>query len=166
MPKKSAGLLVYRFNKQNKVEVLLVHPGGPFFTKKDLGVWSIPKGEYENDEEPLIVAQREFTEETGNKIVEGRFTKLKPIKIKTGKQITAWAVQADFEKCFICSNEFEMEWPPKSGRKQNFPEVDNADWFTIEVVKEKINPGQIPLIDELVEVLNNNNKDVIVYKKG
>jgi len=165
MPKKSAGLLVYRFNKENKVEVMLVHPGGPFFTKKDLGVWSIPKGEYEEDEDPLLVAQREFAEETGNKIEQGRFTKLNPIKIKSGKQITAWAVEADFEKCFICSNEFEMEWPPKSGKKQKFPEVDNADWFTIEVAKEKINPGQIPLLDELVEMLS-NNKDVIMHKKS
>lgn len=163
MPKKSAGLLVYRYNKQNKVEVLLVHPGGPFFAKKDLGVWSIPKGEYEEHEDPLLVAQREFTEETGNKIAEGRFTKLKPITIKSGKQITAWAVEADFEKCFICSNEFEMEWPPKSGKKQKFTEVDNADWFTIEVAKEKINSGQIPLLDELIEMLS--NKDVIVHKK-
>jgi predicted NUDIX family NTP pyrophosphohydrolase len=159
MPKKSAGLLVYRFNSHNKVEVLLVHPGGPFFTKKDLGVWSIPKGEYEEDEEPLLVAQREFTEETGNKISAGKFTKLQPITIKSGKQITAWAVEADFEKCFICSNEFEMEWPPKSGKKQKFPEVDKADWFTIEFAKEKINSGQIPLLDELVSI----NKDVTVH---
>src|SRR5438034_10936142 len=103
MKKKSAGILVYKFNKQNQVEVLLVHPGGPFFTKKDAGVWSIPKGEYEDGEEPLSVARRELEEETGNKITEGLFSQLNPVTIKSGKQITAYAVQTDFEKPFICS---------------------------------------------------------------
>jgi len=162
MAKKSAGLLVYRVSQQNETEVLLVHPGGPFFIKKDAGVWSIPKGEYEDDEEPLNVARRELEEETGNKIISGRFTQLKPVTIKSGKEISAWAVETDFENAFISSNEFEMEWPPKSGKKQKFPEVDKADWFTIDVAREKINPGQIPLIDELVEMLN-NNKDITIF---
>jgi predicted NUDIX family NTP pyrophosphohydrolase len=153
MPKRSAGLLIYRYNANNEIEVLLVHPGGPFFTKKDLGVWSIPKGEYEDGEIPLEVAKRELEEETGNTIVNGKFEQLTPVTIKSGKQIIAWAVETNFEKCFICSNNFEMEWPPKSGKMQSFPEVDKADWFSIKVAKEKINPGQLPLLDELNERL-------------
>jgi predicted NUDIX family NTP pyrophosphohydrolase len=153
MPKRSAGLLIYRFNKENKVEVLLVHPGGPFFKKKDLAAWSIPKGEYEDGEDALEVAKRELEEETGNVIKYGKFTPVTPVTIKSGKQITAWAVETDFEKCFICSNDFEMEWPPKSGKMQKFPEVDKAEWFSIEEAKEKINQGQLSLLDELAEML-------------
>ena len=153
MPKRSAGLLIYKYNRENVVEVLLVHPGGPFFTKKDVGVWSIPKGEYEDGEDALEVSKRELEEETGNTINNGKFVQLKPVTIKSGKQITAWAVEIDFEKCFICSNNFEMEWPPRSGKKQSFPEVDKANWFSIKAAKEKINPGQLPLLDELVEML-------------
>jgi predicted NUDIX family NTP pyrophosphohydrolase len=153
MPKRSAGLLIYRYIKNNEIEVLLVHPGGPFFAKKDSGVWSIPKGEYESGEDPLQVAKRELEEETGNVITNGKYTQLKPVTIKSGKQIIAWAVETDFEKCFICSNNFEMEWPPKSGKLQSFPEVDKADWFTIKVAREKINQGQLPLLDEVVEML-------------
>ena len=163
MKKKSAGLLVYRFKNQNEVEVLLVHPGGPFFIKKDLGAWSIPKGEYEDGEEPLLVAKREFYEETGNRVVNGLMIKLKPVTIKSGKEISAWAIETDFEKAFISSNEFEMEWPPKSGKKQWFAEVDKAEWFSLDVAKQKINPGQIPFLDELIEMLQ-NNKDIIVHK--
>jgi predicted NUDIX family NTP pyrophosphohydrolase len=153
MPKRSAGLLIYKYNGENVVEVLLVHPGGPFFTKKDVGVWSIPKGEYEDGEDALEVSKRELKEETGNTINNGKFVQLKPVTIKSGKQIIAWAVETDFEKCFICSNNFEMEWPPRSGKKQSFPEVDKANWFSIKAAKEKINPGQLPLLDELVEML-------------
>jgi predicted NUDIX family NTP pyrophosphohydrolase len=153
MPKRSAGLLIYKYNGENVVEVLLVHPGGPFFTKKDVGVWSIPKGEYEDGEDALEVSKRELKEETGNTINNGKFVQLKPVTIKSGKQIIAWAVETDFEKCFICSNNFEMEWPPRSGNKQSFPEVDKANWFSIKAAKEKINPGQLPLLDELVEML-------------
>ncbi len=165
MPKRSAGLLIYRYNKDNEIEVLLVHPGGPFFTKKDLGVWSIPKGEYEDEEDALEVAKRELEEETGNIINDGKFIPLKPVTIKSGKQIAAWTVETDFEKCFICSNDFEIEWPPKSGKMQSFPEVDKAEWFSIKEAKEKINQGQIPLLDELVEMLS-NNRDVTAYKKS
>ena len=143
---------------------MLVHPGGPFFTKKDLGVWSIPKGECEEGEEPLLVAKREFYEETGNRIIDGVMNKLKPVSTKSGKQVSAWAIETDFEKPFIASNEFEMEWPPKSGKRQSFPEVDKAEWFAIEVAKQKINERQIPLLDELLEVIE-SNKDVTVHKK-
>ncbi len=164
MPKRSAGLLIYRYTKDNGIEVLLVHPGGPFFKKKDSGVWSIPKGEYEDGEDALEVAKRELEEETGNVINNGKFTLLTPVIIKSGKQITAWAVETDFEKCFICSNNFEMEWPPKSGKMQSFPEVDKAEWVSIKVAKEKINQGQLPLLNELAGIVRNNRIDVLHFK--
>lgn len=153
MPKRSAGLVVYRFNKQNNLQILLVHPGGPFFINKDDGVWSIPKGEYNEHEDPLEVAKREFNEETGNVITDGKFTLLKPVKIKSGKIITAWAVEADFAKCFISSNKFSLEWPVKSGKFADFPEVDKADWFEMETAKIKIYASQIQLLEELLELL-------------
>lgn len=151
MPKLSAGIVAYRKNN-DRFEVLLVHPGGPFFTKKDVGVWSIPKGEYVDGEDALMEAKREFAEETGNTLPEGEFIPLKQIKIKSGKVITAWAVEADFIQPFIESNFFEMEWPPRSGKKQSFPEIDKAQWFTLEEAKNKINPGQLSLIEQ-VEML-------------
>src|SRR4051794_17353918 len=153
MAKKSAGLLVYHYFN-SVLKVLLVHPGGPFFVKKDAGVWSIPKGEYEEGEDPLTVARRELQEETGNEIKSDNFIELTPVKIKSGKVIKAWAVAAHFEKPFISSNLFPMEWPPKSGKQQQFYETDNAAYFTIEEAKEKINAGQLPFLDELVEKLN------------
>jgi predicted NUDIX family NTP pyrophosphohydrolase len=153
MAKKSAGLLVYHYFNE-VLKVLLVHPGGPFFVKKDLGVWSIPKGEYEDGEDPLTVARRELQEETGNVITSDNLIELTPVKIKSGKVITAWAVAAYFDQPFISSNLFSMEWPPKSGKQQQFYETDNAAYFTIEEAKEKINSGQLPFLDELVEKLN------------
>jgi predicted NUDIX family NTP pyrophosphohydrolase len=147
MQKRSAGILIYHF-KNNIVEVLLVHPGGPLWAKKDLGVWSIPKGEFDDDEKPLDAAKREVKEETGI-IVEGDFIELTPVKLKSGKLVYAWAVEGNFITTEIKSNTFEMEWPPKSGQKKPFPEVDKAAWFNLNEAKEKINIGQIPLIDEL-----------------
>jgi predicted NUDIX family NTP pyrophosphohydrolase len=147
MAKKSAGILVFRFVKL-KLEVLLVHPGGPFWAKKDLGVWSIPKGEF-TDEDPLTAAKREFLEETGYTI-SGNFIPLTPVKQKSGKVIYAWAVKGDLDIATVKSNLFEMEWPPKSGRKQFFPEVDKAGWFTIKEAKVKAVTGQLPFIEELV----------------
>jgi predicted NUDIX family NTP pyrophosphohydrolase len=149
--KKSAGILPYRFHKKN-LEVLLAHPGGPFWKNKDLGAWSIVKGEYNSDEEPLSAAKREFQEETGVKI-SGKFIALKPVKQKSGKEILAWAIETDIDPAQIKSNSFEMEWPPKSGRKQSFPEIDRAEWFSIETAREKINPAQAALIEELVALL-------------
>ena len=146
MQKKSAGILLYRIH-HNISEVLLVHPGGPFWAKKDLGVWSIPKGEFEPGENPLDAAKREVEEETGIK-VEGPFIELTPVKLKSGKLIYAWAVQGDVDIANISSNEFEMEWPPKSGKKKSFPEIDNAAWFTLPEAKNKINGRQAPLIEE------------------
>lgn len=147
MPKRSAGLLVYR-QKKNNVEVLLVHPGGPFWAKKDEGVWSIPKGEIEGDEEPLAVAKREFTEEIGSSI-DGIFTPLEPIRQPSGKIVVAWAIEADLNIETLVSNTFVMEWPPKSGRMQEFPEVDKAEWFPVGVAMIKILKGHQGLITQL-----------------
>jgi predicted NUDIX family NTP pyrophosphohydrolase len=152
MPKRSAGILAYRF-QQDQLQVLLVHPGGPFYTKKDEGAWSIPKGEYEETEDALTVARREFEEETGNTIIGTKFLELAPVKLKSGKIITAWAIAADFDQCFIRSNIFEMEWPPKSGKMQSFPEVDKAEWINIIQARNKIHPAQLPLLEQLEQLL-------------
>lgn len=149
MRKQSAGVLAFREVKG--IEVLLVHPGGPFYTKKDLGAWSIPKGEF-TTEQPLDVAIREFTEETGNIISHMDMVELFPVKLKSGKTIFAWAVEADFENAFINSNTFEIEWPPKSGKMVSFPEVDKAEWFTIDIAKEKIHSAQISLLEQLQQL--------------
>ena len=133
--------------------MFLVHPGGPFWAKKDLGAWSIPKGEYPDGEEPLAAAKREFEEETGIK-PEGDFTPLKAIKQPGGKMVLAWAFEGDGDASAIKSNTFSMEWPPHSGNQQEFPEVDRAEWFNIEAAREKILKGQLPLLEELEEVLN------------
>src|SRR3954451_21580868 len=153
MAKKSAGLLIYSYFNE-VLKVLLVHPGGPFFVKKDLGVWSIPKGEYEDGEDPLTVARRELQEETGNVITSDNLIELTPVKIKSGKVIKEWAVAEYFKQPFISSNTFSMQWPPKSGKQQQFYETDNAAYFTIEEAKEKINPGQFPFLNELAEKLH------------
>jgi predicted NUDIX family NTP pyrophosphohydrolase len=144
--KKSAGILAYRFNR-SVLEVFLVHPGGPFWEKRDKGVWSIPKGEF-TDEEPLQAALREFGEETGVH-VEGNFQQLTPIKQKSGKVIYIFALETDNPILEITSNLFEMEWPPHSGIKQKFPEVDKGGWFTIVEALQKIVPGQAGFILEL-----------------
>ena len=147
MQKKSAGILLYRFHN-NVPEVLLVHPGGPFWAKQDLGAWSIPKGEFEADENPLDAAKREVEEETGIK-VQGDFMELTPVKQKSGKVIYAWALQGNFNTAEIKSNTFEIEWPPKSGKKKSFPEIDKAAWFNMDEAKKKIIDGQASLIKEL-----------------
>jgi predicted NUDIX family NTP pyrophosphohydrolase len=151
MKKQSAGILLYRFNEKTP-EVLLVHPGGPFYVKKDKGVWSIPKGEFKENENALDTAKRELREETGMPAssVSGEFIALTPLKQKSGKVIYAWALQGEFDIKEFTSNTFELEWPPKSGRKQEFPEMDRAQWFDIKEAKEKILSGQVDFIDELV----------------
>lgn len=151
MPKVSAGILLYRI-KDDVLQVFLVHPGGPFWTKKDVGAWSIPKGLQEKDEELLDAAQREFREETGFSIA-GKFIPLSPVIAYRGKEIHAWAVEGDCDPGKINSSTFNMEWPPHSGREQEFPEADRAGWFTISEAKEKINKGQVRLLDELVNIL-------------
>ena len=148
MAKKSAGILFYRF-KNELPEVLLVHPGGPFWTKKDLGAWSVPKGEFENDEEPLAAAIREVKEELGFEAA-GEFIGLAPAKQKSGKIIYTWALMQDFDADHISSNTFEMEWPPNSGKTIIIPEVDKAGWFSIEEARDKIIPGQVPILDSLL----------------
>ncbi len=147
MPKRSAGLLLYR-ESRGAPEVLLVHPGGPFWARKDDGAWSIPKGEFEDDEEPLAAARRECAEETGT-AVEGDFIELRPVRLPSGKIVHAWAVRADFDPAQLRSNTFSLEWPPKSGQLREFPEVDRAAWFTLEQARAKIQPGQRPLLDQL-----------------
>lgn len=148
MPKKSAGLLVYR-RTQKRIEVLLVHPGGPFWAKKDLGAWSIPKGEYEGDNDPLEAARREFHEETGCSI-DGVFCALTPIKQEGGKTVTSFSVEGDCDVSALHSNTFTMEWPPRSGKQQEFPEVDRACWFTLEEARQKILRSQVALLDEFM----------------
>jgi len=143
--------------KREQLEVFLVHPGGPFWIKKDAGAWSIPKGEIETGEEALQVAKREFKEETGQEI-EGSFSELQPVKQKAGKIIKAWAVEGDIDENTIVSNTFEIEWPPGSGKKKIFPEVDKAQWFSLTEASEKINPGQLPLIEELQQIIRNKKK--------
>jgi len=151
MAKQSAGFLMYRRTKE-LVEVFLVHPGGPFWAKKDLGTWSIPKGEYDPGEDPLEVAIREFEEETGFQ-ASGEFTPLASLKQPSGKVVHAWAFEGDCDTTAIQSNTFFMEWPPRSGKQQEFPEVDRAEWFRIEIARDKILKGQVGFIEELQKTL-------------
>jgi predicted NUDIX family NTP pyrophosphohydrolase len=151
MAKQSAGLLLYRV-RQAAPEVFLVHPGGPFWAKKDTGAWSIPKGEAEPNEDLLARARREFTEETGF-AVDGEFRPLAPIRQSGGKIVHAWAVEGDCDAAAIKSNTFDLEWPPRSGRVQAFPEVDRAQWFGLAAARGKINSAQRCLIDELERLL-------------
>ncbi len=150
--KKSAGILLYRLLK-NKPEFFLVHPGGPFWTNKDAGAWTIPKGEYDINEEPLAAAIREFSEETGH-IISGNFISLTPIIQKAGKQVDAWALEGDIDTTNIRSNSFNIEWPPKSGNWKSYPEIDRAEWFDIKTAKEKINPAQVAFLEELIMKLD------------
>ena len=151
MPKKSAGLLLYR-KVRGSVEVFLVHPGGPFWANKDDGAWSIPKGEFDEGEEPLDAAKREFREETGL-VAEGEFQPLKPVRQRSGKIVYAWAVHLDLNAAAVTSNTFSMEWPRGSGRMQEFPEIDRADWFNIDLARRKILKGQLGLLDQLEQAV-------------
>jgi predicted NUDIX family NTP pyrophosphohydrolase len=151
MPRVSAGLLMYRI-KDGAIQVLLAHPGGPFFQKKDEGVWSIPKGEPNAEEDLLMTAQREFEEETGVEPT-GPFIPLTPIKQRGGKIVHAWAFEGNCDPQAVNSNTFTMEWPPKSGRQMEFPEIDRAEFFDLAVAKRKIKAGQEALIDEMERTL-------------
>ena len=155
MAKQSAGLLLYRQGHQ--LEVLLVHPGGPFWARKDKGVWSIPKGEF-IDEEPLAAAKREFGEETGQQAPSGTHADLGTVKQSSGKVIYGWAIAGDFDVTTLMSNDFSMEWPPKSGQQQVFPEVDRAEWFSLDRACIKIHPSQVPFLDRLATHLGVNYK--------
>jgi predicted NUDIX family NTP pyrophosphohydrolase len=151
MARQSAGLLVYRRAK-NGLQVFLVHPGGPFWAKKDRGAWSIPKGEFDESEEGLAAARREFREEVGQDIA-GVFIALTPRRQPSRKTIHAWAVEGEVDAAALVSNEFELEWPPRSGRMQRFPEVDAGAWFAFDEAKGRIQPGQLPLLEELAQLL-------------
>jgi predicted NUDIX family NTP pyrophosphohydrolase len=148
MPKISAGLLMYRHGRDG-LEVLLVHPGGPLWVKRDEGVWTIPKGEIDPAEELLAAAKREFEEETGTK-ASGKFIPLSPITQKSGKIVHAWAVEGDIDTAAIRSNTFSMEWPKKSGKWRHFPEIDRGAFFDIATARKKIKPAQAAFLDELL----------------
>jgi len=151
MPQRSAGLLMFR-RRRGIAEVLLVHPGGPFWTKKDDGAWSIPKGLYEEGENPLSAAKREFEEETGQRPV-GTFIELGVFKQPSGKHVSAWAFEGEFDLATFQSNTFAMEWPPRSGRLAEFPEADRAGWFALKEAFRKITKGQQPVLNSLIEKL-------------
>ena len=142
---------MYR-HRNGELEVFLVHPGGPFWAKKDFGSWSIPKGEYLDGEQPLEVAKREFLEETGS-TAEGEFQELGEIKLPSGKVVIAWALRGDLDPARLISNTCWIEWPPRSGRQIEIPEVDRGAWFTIESARERIAKGQLPLLDRLQKLV-------------
>ena len=149
MAKRSAGILLYRTNNTH-TEFFLVHPGGPFWQKKDEGAWTIPKGEFDDAEDGLAAAQREFEEETGVKL-SGKFTPLTTVKQKAGKTIHAWAAEGNLDPSTLVSNTFSLEWPPKSGKWKEYPEVDKGEWFNEQVARIKINPAQLGLIEEVLQ---------------
>jgi predicted NUDIX family NTP pyrophosphohydrolase len=151
MPKLSAGLMMYRI-REGRVELLLVHPGGPFWIKKDAGAWTIPKGEISTDEDELDAARREFFEETGI-LPEGGFNLLGEIVQKSGKVVRAWAFEGDCDPAALTSNTFTMEWPPRSGKQQEFPEIDRAAFFTPEEARKRINPAQVEFINALERMI-------------
>jgi predicted NUDIX family NTP pyrophosphohydrolase len=152
VPRRSAGILLYRL-ASDAVEVLLVHPGGPFWERKDAGAWSIPKGEYDDSEDPLACALREFEEETGTALDFVEPVELGSIKQRGGKIVTAWAAEGDIDADAIRSNTFTMEWPPRSGRHAEFPEVDRAGWFGLDEAREKLLSAQAEFVDRLAERL-------------
>ncbi|WP_229048177.1 NUDIX domain-containing protein [Chryseobacterium arthrosphaerae] len=154
--KTSAGILLFK-KENNDLYYFLVHPGGPFWKNKDEGAWSIPKGEILPDENPLERALTEFQEETGTALTEGAFTELQPVRQKGGKTVYAWALERDLETAGLHSNTFSMEWPPKSGKMMEVPEVDQWEWFISGEARKKINTAQLALIMELEELLRNKN---------
>lgn len=150
MPKLSAGLLLYRVVVDDVVEVLLAHPGGPFWARRDDGAWSVPKGEYAAEDDPWAAAQREFTEELGAPPPDGPRLALAPVRQSGGKVVTAFAVRGDFDVATARSNTFEIEWPKGSGMLKEFPEIDRVAWFPVAVARQKLLAGQRPLLDELM----------------
>ena len=153
MAKQSAGLLLYRFAAGGGLEVLLVHPGGPLWARKDAGVWSIPKGEYVTGEDPEAVAAREFGEELGAPAPGPPWVELGEVVQAGGKRVRAWAVEGDLDTSAVVSNTFDMEWPPHSGRQASFPEVDRAAWTAVDDARVKLVGGQVPLLERLLEAL-------------
>lgn len=153
-PRTSAGLLPYRVAGDGTLEVLLGHMGGPFWAKKDAGAWSVIKGEYDPEEEPETAARREWVEETGVPVPRGELIPLGDVRQKSGKRVTAWAVEApQLDPAELSSNTFEIEWPPRSGRRAEFPELDRTEWMPLDAAAERIVTGQRPLLDTLRERL-------------
>ncbi|HWC85381.1 MAG TPA: NUDIX domain-containing protein [Solirubrobacteraceae bacterium] len=152
MPRRSAGIALYR-RPPSGLEVLLVHPGGPVWARRDAGAWSLPKGEYEEGEDPEAAARREFGEELGSPVPEGEMIDLGEIRQSSGKRVRAWGLPGDLDASAVHSNTFPLEWPPRSGRMHDFPEVDRAEWFPLALARERINPAQIPLLDRLEQAL-------------
>jgi len=157
MPLHSAGLLLHRL-RDGRLELFLAHPGGPYWAKKDDGVWSIPKGLIDPDEDPLAAARREFHEETGH-VIDGEFIPLGDLKQKGNKIVHAWAVAGDIDAESIRSNTYAVQWPPKSGQWRRYPEIDRAGWFGVADARRKILPGQAGFIDRLIELLDESTKD-------
>jgi predicted NUDIX family NTP pyrophosphohydrolase len=147
--KRSAGILLYRV-AGGAPEVLLVHPGGPFWARRDAGAWSIPKGEYQEGEDPRACALREFEEETSTALPPGELIELGDVKQKGGKVVSAWAAEGDLDADAVGSNTFTMEWPPRSGRMAEFPEIDRAGWFRVDAAREKLGPAQAEFLDRLL----------------
>ena len=154
--RRSAGILLHR-GQGDALEVLLVHPGGPVWAKRDVGAWSIPKGEYLDEEDALAAARREFEEELGSAPPDGDAADLGEIRQKSGKWVHAWALEGDLDLADAHSNTFEFEWPPRSGKMIEVPEVDRAEWFGLDTAREKINSGQVPLLDRLAQLLGNHS---------
>jgi predicted NUDIX family NTP pyrophosphohydrolase len=153
--RRSAGIVLHRV-RGGGVEVLLVHPGGPAWSKRDVGAWSIPKGEYTDGEDPLAAARREFEEELGSAPPAGDAEDLGEIRQRSGKRVHGWALPGDLDVSTVVSNTTEFEWPPRSGRIIEIPEVDRAEWFGLDAAREKINAGQVPLLDRLEELLGSS----------
>jgi predicted NUDIX family NTP pyrophosphohydrolase len=151
--RKSAGLLLYKRGAGDTLEVLLAHPGGPLFARKDAGAWTIPKGEIDDEEEPFACALREFAEETGVTPAAGAYLDLGSIQQRGGKHVQAWAFEGDWAGGPPHSNHFELEWPPRSGRIQTFPEIDRLELFTLEAARSKLNPAQVEFLDRLCTLL-------------
>lgn len=152
MPSRSAGILLFR-RREGVLQVLLVHPGGPFWARRDLAAWSIPKGEFGPGEEAETAARREFAEELGKEL-PGPLLPLGEVRQKAGKQVVGFAAAGDLDVARIRSNLFELEWPPKSGRKQSFPEIDRAEWFSLDAARLKMIPGQMPFLDRLAQAVD------------
>ena len=150
--RRSAGILLHR-GRGDELEVLLVHPGGPAWAKRDLGAWSIPKGEYADAEDPLAAARREFEEELGTQPPDADAEDLGEIRQRSGKRVRGWALAGDLDVSTVVSNTVDFEWPPRSGRSIEIPEVDRAEWFRLDAAREKINVGQVPLLDRLEQLL-------------
>jgi predicted NUDIX family NTP pyrophosphohydrolase len=156
-PTRSAGVLLFRIGAGGAVEVLIGHMGGPFWARKDAGGWSIPKGEAGPGEEPLDVARREFAEELGTPVPADDFVDLGELRVSSGKLLTVWAAQGDLDADACVSNTFPLEWPPRSGRIQQFPEIDRAAWFPVDTAREKLVKGQLPFLDRLLAALDGSS---------